>query len=105
FVESLPSPQIYTPSLHDALPIYLMFLENKTLKELHEIAKKYGLTSVAGLKKAEIVVRIQKLVESQAQTLLDFEGQTSMESTKQEDRKSTRLNSSHVKISYAVFCL
>src|SRR5690606_41362447 len=25
--------------------------------------------------------------------------------TKQEDRKSTRLNSSHVKISYAVFCL
>src|SRR5690606_40921065 len=24
---------------------------------------------------------------------------------KQEDRKSTRLNSSHVKISYAVFCL
>src|SRR3989442_9196384 len=25
--------------------------------------------------------------------------------TKEEDRKSTRLNSSHVRISYAVFCL
>src|SRR5690606_39578758 len=25
--------------------------------------------------------------------------------TREEDRKSTRLNSSHVKISYAVFCL
>src|SRR5436309_12074869 len=27
------------------------------------------------------------------------------EQTEDEDRKSTRLNSSHVKISYAVFCL
>src|SRR5690606_41858876 len=28
-----------------------------------------------------------------------------IQSTLQQDRKSTRLNSSHVKISYAVFCL
>src|SRR6202453_3091045 len=28
-----------------------------------------------------------------------------MESTTREDRKSTRLNSSHLRISYAVFCL
>src|SRR5690606_29230934 len=28
-----------------------------------------------------------------------------LEKSQQEDRKSTRLNSSHVKISYAVFCL
>src|SRR5207302_4877852 len=32
-------------------------------------------------------------------------GQTGDDATGSRDRKSTRLNSSHVKISYAVFCL
>src|SRR5690554_7132169 len=32
-------------------------------------------------------------------------GQTGDQSVPAEDRKSTRLNSSHVRISYAVFCL
>src|SRR5690606_41564581 len=37
---------------------------------------------------------------------LDFSDTTQLlEWFKNEDRKSTRLNSSHVKISYAVFCL
>lgn len=66
-------------------PRDIMFLENKTLKELQEIAKKYGLTSVSGLKKVEIIVRIKKLVDSQAQTLLDFEGQTTRETTQQDE--------------------
>src|SRR5690606_40618010 len=35
----------------------------------------------------------------------DYSGQISCLYDKNEDRKSTRLNSSHVKISYAVFCL
>src|SRR5690606_40231762 len=35
-------------------------------------------------------------------TVTDAQGNYSLEVT---DRKSTRLNSSHVKISYAVFCL
>src|SRR5690606_40936978 len=35
----------------------------------------------------------------------DKKGQYGLFSTGQQDRKSTRLNSSHVKISYAVFCL
>jgi transcription termination factor Rho len=66
-------------------PRDIMFLENKTLKELQEIAKKYGLTSVSGLKKVEIIVRIKKLVDSKAQTLLDFEGQTTRETTQQDE--------------------
>src|SRR5690606_1937045 len=53
----------------------IMFLENNTLKELEDIAKKYGLTSDTGLKKADLVVLINILVDSQAQTLLDFEDQ------------------------------
>src|SRR5207253_8136721 len=34
-----------------------------------------------------------------------FSSMTSGPSTREKDRKSTRLNSSHVAISYAVFCL
>src|SRR5690606_42050299 len=41
--------------------------------------------AVLGLAEAEVIARLQSLLD--------------------EDRKSTRLNSSHVKISYAVFCL
>lgn len=51
----------------------VMFLDSKSLKELQEIARKYGLTPVTGLKKAELIQRIKTLVDSQAQTLLDFE--------------------------------
>lgn len=54
----------------------IMFLESKSLKELQDIARKYGLTPVTGLKKAELVQRIQKLAESQAQTLLNFESES-----------------------------
>src|SRR5690606_40289157 len=45
---------------------------------------------------------IRALVEPQAVTITAADG---MQIPAQLDRKSTRLNSSHVKISYAVFCL
>src|SRR5690625_5748858 len=41
-------------------------------------------------------VRVKEIIESQ---------KTGTRKTRKEDRKSTRLNSSHVAISYAVFCL
>src|SRR5690606_42075870 len=47
-------------------------------------------------------------VEKGDRVIIDFEGTIDgkpFEGGKAEDRKSTRLNSSHVKISYAVFCL
>src|SRR5690606_40964653 len=48
-----------------------------------------------------------KLVErvTRALVALDALEQIGCDGTKIGDRKSTRLNSSHVKISYAVFCL
>src|SRR5690606_40301738 len=95
--------ELHTPSLHDALPIFetekapegawgdsgasgeyekggfvslLSFLRNETEEETIEyLVSKYGTQGSDG----KIVLR--------------------------RDRKSTRLNSSHVKISYAVFCL
>src|SRR5690606_42011254 len=71
---------LYTLSLHDALPISLaaagVTRRRKCPRSL----------VAAGGKRAESLIT--------AVRACDFQ-----------DRKSTRLNSSHVKISYAVFCL
>src|SRR5437870_10127828 len=72
-----PAPtEIYTLSLHDALPIYFDFAHGKLLQSRFERDSRCDLTAVAAAKTTGV-----------------------------RDRKSTRLNSSHVAISYAVFCL
>src|SRR5690554_8236832 len=68
--------EIYTLSLHDALPISAIVYEDADLLVLNKPA---GLAVHGG-------------------SGLDF-------GVIEADRKSTRLNSSHVRISYAVFCL
>src|SRR5438270_13432431 len=71
FFNDTATTEIYTLSLHDALPIW----KQKTLK----LGYSYS-----------------KLVKSTFSTDIV---------TEHPDRKSTRLNSSHSQISYAVFCL
>src|SRR5438874_6139572 len=70
FFNSPPTTEIYTLSLHDALPI-----SDGRRRGLH--------IDGALVRRAELSVHVRVL----------------------RDRKSTRLNSSHVEISYAVFCL
>src|SRR5207249_9015837 len=89
FIPHPPPPTIYTLSLHDALPIYRMGPQNSQ----RDARQKSNL--VRRLKAKSILtpwrdIR-QKLIGRQSLTNVD--------------RKSTRLNSSHVSISYAVFCL
>src|SRR5436309_15990525 len=72
FFKDTATTEIYTLSLHDALPICLGTRGSES--------RAHGGRSLPG--------RGTRGSESRAQ-----------------DRKSTRLNSSHVKISYAVFCL
>src|SRR5690554_7164928 len=48
---------------------------------------------------------IDKITKSQKTVFLIDGKQVSASEVRQLDRKSTRLNSSHVRISYAVFCL
>src|SRR5438874_5802603 len=72
-----PTTDIYTLSLHDALPI-----------------------STAGLIAIYWTVALVELLVGLGSTARA--GSTPLD---QRDRKSTRLNSSHVEISYAVFCL
>src|SRR5438874_4540039 len=76
--------EIYTLSLHDALPICLVF-SDATVVDDEGRATGRRLWETVGLRRAERErLRAGKSVG---------------------DRKSTRLNSSHVEISYAVFCL
>src|SRR2546427_1792036 len=68
FFNDTATTEIYTLSLHDALPIYS--------------------------------IRSSSMIRSRA-----WSRSLSLVSPKTRDRKSTRLNSSHSQISYAVFCL
>src|SRR5438445_12865777 len=69
FFNDTATTEIYTLSLHDALPIF----QHRTYRDPH----------------------IRLVLEHLLELAEMFE----------EDRKSTRLNSSHANISYAVFCL
>src|SRR5690606_40920149 len=55
----------------------------------------------------EEILKIEELVNSEINKAVDVKisYHPLEEARKMKDRKSTRLNSSHVKISYAVFCL
>src|SRR2546430_12517097 len=83
FFNDTATTEIYTLSLHDALPI------SAELFRVHLLAR----------------------LEVVAELLLELLGKPLVEHLQrhfpvvQEDRKSTRLNSSHSQISYAVFCL
>src|SRR2546430_3667292 len=74
FFNDTATTEIYTLSLHDALPIYL---------------SQPGVKSV-----------IPTLIQESGDNAKPIETKVD-----ELDRKSTRLNSSHSQISYAVFCL
>src|SRR5258707_6267891 len=86
FFNDTATTEIYTLSLHDALPIFT------SVRQLLFVCLS-AASSVAGA--AHPVRRFDR----QAQV------PQHADSGAQRDRKSTRLNSSHANISYAVFCL
>src|SRR5690242_20938665 len=83
-------PEIYTLSLHDALPIFQKYqgMEGHAPK----------LDTLGGTAWVKVKKRVKAELRSMATELLQLYAQ-------RRDRKSTRLNSSHMSISYAVFCL
>src|SRR5207253_11453151 len=87
--DSAPS-HIYTLSLHDALPIFLYRRISDTIGVYHiELVLPDVMRQ---LEFGEVSVTLPVIV-------VDIYTNGDL------DRKSTRLNSSHVAISYAVFCL
>src|SRR5690349_24021855 len=89
-----PPTEIYTLSLHDALPISA---------EVERLEDGLGLADhgVEGIRRNTGEAR-RRRVEPRVERLGD---QQRLVDAGTRDRKSTRLNSSHVEISYAVFCL
>src|SRR5207253_5600682 len=85
-----PTSQIYALSLHDALPISISRLR-RTLRSFCSISRE--TVRLNNLRSSTIPSKSPRHLWSPAPRL------------HAPDRKSTRLNSSHVAISYAVFCL
>src|SRR2546430_10049855 len=84
FFNDTATTEIYPLSLHDALPIFYAFIMQSFVE--------------CGLSGAIVLYLLR----------LDLEGMHTANAPRRrcdEDRKSTRLNSSHSQISYAVFCL
>src|SRR5690606_41863783 len=105
FLRMSPHTDTYTLSLHDALPICLwdkggdrkLYEEKMALDSLRSAAgfdsarlRGWLMIGAGVLLVAAVTVSLRRRVSAPAPS---------------RDRKSTRLNSSHVKISYAVFCL
>src|SRR5690625_7305047 len=98
----------YTLSLHDALPIYKNMHIN--ISENMDVEVTQGADVVFGdlinsLYQTEQAIRNNDTdAISEASALVDDAFEEFIDN-RSRDRKSTRLNSSHVAISYAVFCL
>src|SRR5690606_41912210 len=98
-------PELSTLSLHDALPIYVVVFD-----EASQIATWDAIGAIARGRQTIIVGDPKQLpptnffgrAESDEENPDLEDHEKDLESIL--DRKSTRLNSSHVKISYAVFC-
>src|SRR5256885_11604225 len=82
FFNDTATTEIYTLSLHDALPIFI-----------------YG--AGVGLAISQLTSTVLQSIPWQKAGV----GSGANNTVRQIDRKSTRLNSSHLVISYAVFCL
>src|SRR5207247_11107112 len=92
-----PPPSPYPLSLHDALPIY------GKLDDQAPIADVYLLLEHGNPKSARVYPEGHHMGRTPGQH--PDEIANTIVGWLKEDRKSTRLNSSHEWISYAVFCL
>src|SRR5690606_41501406 len=99
FSNDTATTDIYTLSLHDALPISL------TDEQLDTPYREGGWTVRQVVhhcadSHTNAMIRFKLAITEPSPVIKPYE-----EALWAQDRKSTRLNSSHVKISYAVFCL
>src|SRR3712207_7938354 len=90
FFNDTATTEIYTLSLHDALPI---------CADRREAAPRDVRPPARGLRQALLRPHLRR------RAALDQRHRDPHGERRERDRKSTRLNSSHANISYAVFCL
>src|SRR5207302_11488585 len=97
-----PSPSFYTLSLHDALPISRAEsvagpVGDRPHRRPHRHVLHRNAADAGEIAELHRLAILQMMIGERAQRVPIIICRI--------DRKSTRLNSSHVKISYAVFCL
>src|SRR5439155_7109361 len=97
FASCPPAPSVYTLSLHDALPISgpLVKVDDKRFDGMWEACGSLGIPVAIHVSDPEAFFL----------PIDGFNERFEELNNHPEDRKSTRLNSSHVAISYAVSCL
>src|SRR5439155_11822089 len=99
FFTSPPTTELYTLSLHDALPIWtrtiIGIVGDVRQQNLHDPPPPHIYESL-GDSPADYLQVLVRTSGPPLELVGPLQGR---------DRKSTRLNSSHVAISYAVFCL
>src|SRR5207249_9178862 len=100
-----PPSSLYTLPLHDALPISRgRFARRDVVEKLQERIEPLGdVAALPALVLAGAEQLIGDLERRQRERGHRIPHARGLE--RAQDRKSTRLNSSHVSISYAVFCL
>src|SRR5438094_762479 len=99
-----PPPEIYTLSLHDALPICRGHAEGDRFPRMtgvDHVHARLGQRGRDAVDRGDGVAGIEATVGRRALEHLHDECPLAF---LLQDRKSTRLNSSHRTISYAVFC-
>src|SRR5688572_31391236 len=94
FFNATTTTEIYTLSLHDALPIFRIV----EIDGHHRLAP-YRLAKIKLARKHRLLGNVFQ------GNLTSGQGLVAGGVWRKADRKSTRLNSSHSQISYAVFCL
>src|SRR5690606_41472226 len=95
------TPRTYTHPLHDALPIKAVPVGRRI-----DIGHRRHCSVVARVKRVAFALNHMRQRRGAGPKCEDrSESGHTHQPPATEDRKSTRLNSSHVKISYAVFCL
>src|SRR5690606_40588705 len=92
-------------SLHDALPIYCLRLVLRYSGATNCTLPTNWPTCAASWAESLTTLTLSASTPTRARQKLPKRCENAPISSLQEDRKSTRLNSSHVKSSYAVFCL
>src|SRR5688500_19144600 len=90
-------PAWYSLPLHAALPIFLVALVERVGRALDDADRRGDV--LAALARDEAAERLADLLRDAPRQV------DRLPHRLRQDRKSTRLNSSHLVISYAVFCL
>src|SRR5438132_2563388 len=95
FSDDTATPETYTLSLHDALPILSVGGGRWPVSETDGAASRLGAAAIRGAGRQNAYATPASATASAMPPA----------TISVRDRKSTRLNSSHTVISYAVFCL